>query len=34
MESSTGEAVHQQLEHIAAESGITPCGIVCDQGDP
>lgn len=32
MASSTGEAVHQQLERLVAETGITPCCILSDQG--
>jgi hypothetical protein len=32
MESSTGEAVHQQLEQLSQDTGITPCCILSDQG--
>lgn len=32
MESCTGEAVAQQLEQLADQTGITPCAILSDQG--
>jgi hypothetical protein len=32
MDSSTGEVVHQQLEQLSQETGITPCCILSDQG--
>jgi uncharacterized protein (UPF0548 family) len=32
MESSTAEGVRQQLEVLSAETGITPCAVLSDQG--
>lgn len=32
MESSTGEAVREQLESLSASTGITPCCVLADQG--
>jgi hypothetical protein len=32
MDSSTGEAVHRQLEQLSQQTGITPCCILSDQG--
>jgi len=32
MDSSTGAAVHQQLEQLSEETGIVPCCILSDQG--
>lgn len=32
MDSSTGEAVHRQLEQVSQRTGITPCCILSDQG--
>lgn len=32
MESSTAEQVHQELEALTLQSGITPCAVLSDQG--
>lgn len=32
VDSSNGDAVHQQLEDLARATGITPCCVLCDQG--
>ncbi len=32
MSSSTAVAVHERLEAISQQSGIVPCGLLCDQG--